>query len=180
MRPALLVINAGSSSLKFQVFETCENGLARDEDRPGRVFRGLFEGLGGSPHLVIRDRDGLIVAEDRPAVTRGCYGHEEALLTVAEWLRSHRGGYRLAAVGHRVVHGGLAHAAPVRVDETVLDGLERLVPLAPLHQPHNLEPIRIVRQQFPDLPQVACFDTAFHRAQPEIAQLFAIPGEMTR
>ena len=165
MRPALLVINAGSSSLKFQVFETCENGLARDEDRLGRVFRGLFEGLGGSPHLVIRDRDGLIVAEDRPAVTRGCYGHEEALLTVAEWLRSHRGGYRLAAVGHRVVHGGLAHAAPVRVDETVLDALERLVPLAPLHQPHNLEPIRIVRQQFPDLPQVACFDTAFHRAR---------------
>ena len=180
MRPALLVINAGSSSLKFQVFETCENGLARDEDRLGRVFRGLFEGLGGSPHLVIRDRDGLIVAEDRPAVVRGCFGHEEALLTVAEWLRSHRGGYRLAAVGHRVVHGGLAHAAPVRVDETVLDALERLVPLAPLHQPHNLEPIRIVRQQFPDLPQVACFDTAFHRAQPEIAQLFAIPGEMTR
>ncbi|GLS52922.1 acetate kinase [Methylobacterium gregans] len=179
MRAALLVLNAGSSSLKFQVFEACEEGPAPDEDRPRRVFRGLFEGLGGSPHLVIRDRDGLIVAEDSPAARRGRYGHEDALLAVAEWLRGHRGGYRLAAVGHRVVHGGRAHTAPVRVDDAVLDALDRLVPLAPLHQPHNLEPIRIVRRQFPDLPQVACFDTAFHHAQPEIAQLFAVPREMT-
>lgn len=177
MLPALLGLNAGSSSLKFQVFE--DDPVSGDGEAPRRIFRGLVEGLGGAPHLVIRGGDGRIVAEDRPAVPRGHYGHEEALLAVAEWLRGHRGGYRLAAVGHRVVHGGLTYAAPVRVDDAVFDALERLVPLAPLHQPHNLDPIRIVRRQFPDLPQVACFDTAFHCRQPEIAQLFAVPHEMT-
>ena len=107
MRPALLVLNAGSSSLKFQVFEDDEAAA------PQCIFRGLFEGIGGDPHLVIRSGDGLIVAEERPAATPGRYGHEEALLSVAEWLRGHRTGYRLAAVGHRVVHGGLDYAAPV-------------------------------------------------------------------
>src|SRR6185369_5067329 len=98
---------------------------------------------------------------------------------LAGWIGEHRGDYRLEAVGHRVVHGGLKFARPVPIDEPVLRELERLVPLAPLHQPHNLAPIRIVRERFPDLPQIACFDTAFHRSQPEIAQLFALPRVMT-
>src|SRR3954452_13838121 len=126
MIPVLLVLNAGSSSLKFQVFDLVEAA------NPHRVFRGLFEGLSGSPHLLIRDCAGTMVADeafrDTPA-----FGHEEALLRVAAWLRAHSGGFRLAAVGHRVVHGGLAYAKPVRVDAEVLEALERLVPLAPLH-----------------------------------------------
>ncbi|WP_132249277.1 acetate/propionate family kinase [Methylobacterium segetis] len=171
MVPVLLVLNAGSSSLKFQVFELGE------AEEPLRLFRGLFEGLGGSAHLLIRDGAGNAVADE--AFEGPGWGHEEALLHVAAWLRAHGSGLRLAAVGHRVVHGGLAYDAPVHVDAEVLENLERLVPLAPLHQPHNLEPIRILRQRFPDLPQIACFDTAFHRGQPEIAQLFALPHAMT-
>ena len=85
---------------------------------------------------------------------------------------------KLSAVGHRVVHGGEAHAGPALVDDAVLVELDKLVALAPLHQPHNLKPIRIVRRELPELPQVACFDTAFHRSQPEIAQMFALPREM--
>ncbi|ACA16069.1 acetate kinase [Methylobacterium sp. 4-46] len=171
MIPASLVLNAGSSSLKFQVFEPGEDGA------PRRLYRGLFEGLGSGPHMIVRDRAGAVVAD--ACFEAGGFGHEEALLQIAAWLRAHRSEHRLAAVGHRVVHGGTAHSSPVRVDDAVLEALERLVPLAPLHQPHNLEPIRVVRRQFPDLPQVACFDTAFHRGQPEVAQLFALPAEIS-
>jgi acetate kinase len=172
MIPVLLVLNAGSSSLKFQVFDLVE------AESPRRAFRGLFEGLGGSPHLLIRDGAGTMVTDEAVRDTPA-FGHEEALLHVAAWLRAHSRGFRLAAAGHRVVHGGMAHASPVRVDAEVLEALERLVPLAPLHQPHNLEPIRILQRRFPDLPQIACFDTAFHRNQPQIAQLFALPHAMT-
>ncbi|WP_336491896.1 acetate/propionate family kinase [Methylobacterium nigriterrae] len=172
MIPVLLVLNAGSSSLKFQVFE-----LGETED-PHRVFRGLFEGLGSSPRLLIRDSTGSVVTDDAFG-GEAAFGHEEALLRLAAWLREHSGGFHLAAVGHRVVHGGMAFCAPVRVDGDVLRALESLVPLAPLHQPHNLEPIRILRRRFPDLPQVACFDTAFHGSQPKIAQLYALPHAMT-
>jgi acetate kinase len=105
-------------------------------------------------------------------------GHEEALMHLVSWLRKHQAGRELAAIGHRIVHGGQFYSGPVLVDEAALQALETLVPLAPLHQPHNLEPIRIVRRRLPGLPQVACFDTAFHRGQPEIAQMFAIPREM--
>lgn len=171
MTPVLLVLNAGSSSLKFQVFE------AGGREDPGRLFRGLFEGLDGSARLLIRDSAGAVVADE--TVEAPAPGHEAALLHVAAWLRANSRDLRLAAVGHRVVHGGLDFAEPVRVDAAVLEALERLVPLAPLHQPHNLAPIRILQRRLPDLPQVACFDTAFHRAQPEIAQLFALPHAMT-
>jgi acetate kinase len=186
MIPAHLVLNAGSSSLKFQVFDAesfeAEN-IDVEDPRPGaadvphRLYRGRVEGLGGTPRFIVRDRDGAIVADERP--DGHAFGHEAALLHVAAWLRAHRGGHRLAAVGHRVVHGGIAYDAPVRVDDAVMRQLERLVPLAPLHQPHNLTPIRVVQRRFPELPQVACFDTAFHRGQPEVAQLFALPAEVT-
>ena len=94
------------------------------------------------------------------------------------WLREHQEGRKLVAIGHRVVHGGETYSGPVLVDEAVLQALEALVPLAPLHQPHNLEPIRIVRRRLPGMPQVACFDTAFHRTQSDIATMFALPREM--
>ncbi|MEA1833697.1 acetate/propionate family kinase [Methylobacterium durans] len=172
MMPVYLVLNAGSSSLKFQVF------ALGDADEPRRLYRGLFEGFGTAPRLLIRDGAGTLETDEHFG-DGSAFGHEDALLQVAEWLRAHGGGYRLAAAGHRVVHGGINYRAPVRVDAEVLRNLERLVPLAPLHQPHNLEPIRIIGQRFPDLPQVACFDTAFHRDQPEIAQLFALPHAIT-
>ena len=171
MAPVLLVLNAGSSSLKFQVFDAPEHGNAR------AVFKGLYEGLGGAARFVVRDADGAKLDEgswshqDGPA-------HDEALLHLVSWLRGHHGGRELAAVGHRVVHGGETYSGPVLIDDVVLRELERLVPLAPLHQPHNLTPIRIVREHLPDVPQVACFDTAFHRNQPEVAQMFALPLEV--
>ena len=94
------------------------------------------------------------------------------------WLRGHREGRELVGVGHRIVHGGEAFSGAVLVDDATIKTLEALIPLAPLHQPHNLEPVRIVRRRLPTIPQVACFDTAFHRRQPEIAQMFALPREM--
>jgi acetate kinase len=171
MMPALIVLNAGSSSLKFQVHDTPE------AEEPRVVYKGLFEGLGGAARFAVKDSDGKLLNEitwdsgDR-------IGHEEALMHLVTWLRQHQEGRKLAAIGHRVVHGGATFSAPVLIDEPVLQKLDTLVPLAPLHQPHNLEPIRIVRRRLPGLPQIACFDTAFHQTQPDIASLFALPREM--
>lgn len=171
-----IVLNAGSSSLKFQVFDV-------DGQNETPLFRGLFEGLSGdaagTPARVrIRDGTGVIVHDHAWAVTPG-EGHEQALDRLLGWARATLQGRRLAGIGHRVVHGGRDHAAPALVDDALLEALETLVPLAPLHQPHNLGPIRIIRRLLPDLPQVACFDTAFHRTQPELAQMFALPRAIT-
>jgi acetate kinase len=170
--PVFLVLNAGSSSLKFQAFD------AQVPDQLRRIYRGLFDNLGGSARFLIKDHASETVDEASWAESDK-FGHERALVHLSKWLREHRGDYRLAAVGHRVVHGGMHFAEPVLIDDQVLRALEELVPLAPLHQPHNLDPIKILRRLFPDLPQVACFDTAFHRSQPELAQLFALPRSMT-
>jgi acetate kinase len=106
-------------------------------------------------------------------------GHAGAIAHLIEFLEGYRDEYRLIAVGHRVVHGGLEFSLPVRVNAEVLARLEKFVPLAPLHQPHNLAPIRVIAEQAPLLPQVACFDTAFHRQQPDLAQMFALPPIVT-
>lgn len=172
MIPVFLVLNAGSSSLKFQVFE------AEEAAAPRRIYRGLFDGLGGAPRFVVKDDAGAVMTE-QSWTESDRFGHEQALGHLATWLRENRADYRLQAVGHRVVHGGTQYSAPVIVDQHVLHSLEQFIPLAPLHQPHNLEPIRILQRILPDLPQIACFDTAFHRRQPEIAQLYALPGAMT-
>ena len=171
MTPVYVVLNAGSSSLKFQVFE------AHDAEEPRVVFKGLFEGLGGPAHFVVKGADGAILDEMTWSAGDGV-GHEEALMHLVAWLRQHQEDRKLVAIGHRVVHGGEAFSSAVLVDETVLQSLETLEPLAPLHQPHNLEPIRIVRRRMPGMPQVACFDTAFHQGQSEIASMFALPREM--
>jgi acetate kinase len=171
MTPVLIVLNAGSSSLKFQVFESVDGA------EPRLVRRGLYEGLGGEAHFIVKDTGGAIVDE----MTWGSgdrLGHEEALMHLNSWLRQHQEGRKLVAIGHRVVHGGEAFSRPVLVDEAVIQRLQALVPLAPLHQPHNVEPIRIVRRRLPGVPQVACFDTAFHQSQSDIAGLFALPREM--
>jgi acetate kinase len=171
MTPVLIVLNAGSSSLKFQVFDT------EDDAEPQLVWKGLYEGLGESAHFLVKDTGGAVL-DDRTWSSGDRIGHEEALMHLVSWLRSHQEGRKLAAIGHRVVHGGQSFSGPVLVDDTVVQALEALVPLAPLHQPHNLEPIRIVRRRLPGLPQVACFDTAFHQTQSDIASLFALPREM--
>lgn len=170
-----LVINAGSSSLKFQVFESA--------DAQAPLFRGLFEGLAGSKdgspaRAVIKDGGGAVIHESAWAVAAG-KGHEEALQRLFAWGHDVIGRRAISGVGHRVVHGGARHSQPVRVTPELLDDLETLVPLAPLHQPHNLAPIHIIARMLPDLPQVACFDTAFHRGQPELAQRLALPREIT-
>src|SRR4051794_28685383 len=171
MTPVLIVLNAGSSSLKFQVFDM------PDEAEPRLAWKGLYEGLGGDAHFIVRDTNGAIL-DERSWDPGEELGHEEALMHLIAWLREHQEGRKLVAIGHRVVHGGAAFSSPVLVDESVLQSLEVLVPLAPLHQPHNLEPIRIVRRRLPGMPQVACFDTAFHQSQSEIASMFALPRAM--
>jgi acetate kinase len=126
---------------------------------------------------VARDSQGRVLAERSWGEGAGL-GHDGAIAHLADFLQSRSDGLELAAVGHRVVHGGAEHVRPVAVDRDVLAALEKFVPLAPLHQPHNLAPIRLMLEQRPGLPQVACFDTAFHASQPEIAFRFAIPAEL--
>jgi acetate kinase len=168
MSDAILVLNAGSSSIKFSLFEELT-----------LIARGQAEAIQTKPRFVARDAAGKQVAEKQwPADTK--LGHEGALAHIVDWLKATHGkDHRLGAVGHRVVHGGAEYAAPVRVDAAVLAKLERLVSLAPLHQPHNLAPIRALLGRSPGLPQVACFDTAMHRSNPPVAQMFALPIDLT-
>lgn len=171
MSTAILVVNAGSSSIKFVVFAERDGEL-------DPVVRGQIEGLYTAPRFVVRDGEGR-VQEEKSWGEGMRLGHDGAVAYLVEKLRGRGPGFELAAVGHRVVHGGTQYSAPVRVDAGVLAELEKLIPLAPLHQPHNLSPIRTLLAVRPDLPQVACFDTAFHRTQPALAQAFALPPEIT-
>ena len=170
MSDAILVLNAGSSSIKFLVF--AQRGGDLDP-----VVRGQIEGLNTSPRFVARGQDGATLAEK--AWGEGTsIGHDAAVAHITEFLRGHADGLELAAVGHRVVHGGMAYAEPVRLDAGVVGVLEKFIPLAPLHQPHNLAPICLLLERRPDLPQVACFDTAFHATNPDISRRFAIPQDL--
>jgi acetate kinase len=170
MTDAILVVNAGSSSLKFQVY-----AVERGESLTRRL-RGQVDGIGTRPQFVVRDVNGReVVREALPAET--VPDAAAAIAKAGEWLHAHAGALPIA-VGHRVVHGGPRYAAPVLVDDGLIAGLERLIPLAPLHQPANLAPIRALRMQYPRLPQVACFDTAFHRGHSELADRYAVPEEL--
>ncbi len=171
MQNVILVLNAGSSSIKFSLF-------ADHPDEPELRLRGQIEGLNTGPHFIARDTEGAPIDEYRWADGTQL-GHDGAVHHLVEFLRGFRDRYQLIAMGHRVVHGGLEFTQPVRVDDEVLAKLDKLSPLAPLHQPHNLAPIRTVAERAPHIPQVACFDTAFHRQQPEVAQLFALPRAIT-
>ncbi len=171
MSDAILVLNAGSSSLKFSVF--------LDGEPPTPILRGQLESILTEPHFTAKDRSGRVIAERKWQNGTGL-GHQGAVAFLFEWGRgSVLEGHRIRAAGHRVVHGGVRYEQPVRVDAGVLAALEDLVPLAPLHQPHNLAAIRAVAAAAPQLPQVACFDTSFHRTQPGVAQLFALPRSYT-
>ena len=163
----ILVVNAGSSSVKFQIFAVDSEG------RPGRQIRGQVDGIGSRPRLRATDATGEKLT-DRVFPIENVRDVPAALKVAGDWLRDERRITPLA-VGHRVVHGGPDFDRPVLVDQSVVTRLERYSALAPLHQPHNLAPIRTLLTNFPDLPQVACFDTAFHRAHGDLADHYAIP-----
>jgi acetate kinase len=170
MSDAIAVLNAGSSSIKFSLFAQAGADLEL-------TLRGQAEAIHSAPRFVAKDAAGATIATH--AWDKGTrLGHDGALEHIVAFVREKLQGQALAGVGHRVVHGGLEYARPVRMDRAVLDDLAQFVPLAPLHQPHNLTPIRLLLERQPSLPQVACFDTAFHRAQPELAQMFALPKEL--
>ena len=166
---SIAVLNAGSSSIKFALYESGSDGAV--------LFHGQVERLGQEPRLRVRNAAGEVVAER----TWGAAGldHHGATAEIMKVGRELLAGRPVLAFGHRVVHGGVEFAAPVRVDAGVMAKLAALVPLAPLHQPHNLAPIEAIAAAAPRLPQIACFDTAFHRSQPPIAQEFALPRDLT-
>ncbi|CAB3751584.1 acetate/propionate family kinase [Paraburkholderia solisilvae] len=175
MTDVILVLNAGSSSIKFRAYYV-EGDVADGE--LGLGLHGQVEALFSAPHFIAYDQHGAQVGEKHWG-DGAKLSHEDGIQTISDFLTSHRGDSRLIAVGHRVVHGGEKFAKSVLATPQVLDELDKLTPLAPLHQPHNLKPIRIVAAMHPHLPQVACFDTAFHRSQAELAQAFALPESIT-
>jgi acetate kinase len=167
----VLVLNAGSSSLKFCVYEIA------DRDTWQTLARGQIEGIGTAPRFSTRDEAGQPL-DDRPA--DGVADQSSALESLASWLRERFQDVRLLGVGHRVVHGGARYSGPVMVTPRVMQELRTLVPLAPLHQPHNLAAIDAVSDRLPGVPQVACFDTSFHRGHRAVVDILPLPAEIRR
>jgi acetate kinase len=166
----ILVVNAGSSSVKFQVFSV------EGEGRLKRQIKGQMDGIGSRPRLRASGPNGDPIA-DRAYPIETVPDVSAAMGIAGAWLREENN-ISPVAVGHRVVHGGPDHARPILIDHGVVGRLERYVSLAPLHQPHNLAPIRTILSNFPALPQVACFDTAFHRDHDALADHYAIPYQL--
>jgi acetate kinase len=164
---AVLVINAGSSSVKFQIFDVSAPRT------PQQLIKGQLDGIGSRPHLRAEGSDGASLI-DKAYAPELIADVSAAITATGDWLRETQA-FNFVAVGHRVVHGGPKYDRPILVDAQVLADLERYIPLAPLHQPNNLASIRAMLARRPDLPQVACFDTAFHRAHSAVAEHFAIP-----
>ena len=162
----ILVVNAGSSSVKFQIFGMGGGALSR-------LVKGQIDGIGTRPRLLAKAHDGSSLI-DRNYASNEVPDVPAAIAVVAAWLRETQS-FNLIAVGHRVVHGGPKYDRPVLIDQEVVAGLDQYVSLAPLHQPNNLAPIRTLLKHRPELPQVACFDTAFHHGHSAVADHFAIP-----
>jgi acetate kinase len=169
MSGCIAVINAGSSSVKFALYVASSNA--------DTLFSGQIEGIGVNPRLNVKDaKGGTLIERTWPA---DGFNHDAATLEILTTARALVSGTPVEGIGHRVVHGGMKFDAPIRLDRDVLAELAELEPLAPLHQPHNLAPIRTIFDAAPHIPQVACFDTAFHRSQPYVAQSFALPRRFT-
>jgi len=171
MPDAIAVLNAGSSSLKFSVFEERGNDFEL-------IVRGQAEGLYTAPRFAARNAAGKLLSEKSWGDGVNL-GHEGALEHLVAFLRTQHADHRLAGIGHRVVHGGSEYTQPVRLNAAILSALEKYIPLAPLHQPHNLAPIRSLLERSPQLPQVACFDTSFHSGAPPVSHAFALPKTIT-
>lgn len=164
MNDAILVLNAGSSSIKFALYPI--------DVESGAALRGQVDSIGASPALTARRRDGTAITGPKlPAAAKA----EECLIRLVGWLRERLVDHRVVGAGHRIVHGGEHLSAPVRIDADVVAALEALVPLARTHEPYELAAIKALATANPGLPQVACFDTAFHSTQPEVAQRFGLP-----
>jgi acetate kinase len=169
MAQCIAVVNAGSSSVKFGIYDI-------EGDEP-LLLRGAVEQIGVSPTLSASDEDGRELAS-REFPAEG-FGHREAMNAISALVREQLPGSTVEGIGHRVVHGGSEFAAPVIVTPEIIAKLKSLSPLAPLHQPHNLAPIEATAEQVPAVSQVACFDTAFHQTQPALAYTFALPHELS-
>lgn len=167
MKNDILVLNSGSSSIKFGLYEGGDARLPL-------LGHGQIEGIGDTARLRAFDSNGELLA-DQPLGDG--LDHGQAMTALVDWGKQHEATHDIGAVGHRVVHGGTLFGGPVRVDPNVLAELGKLNPLAPLHQPHNLAGIQALAELEPALPQVACFDTAFHHNLPQLAQRFALPRE---
>jgi acetate kinase len=165
-----LVLNAGSSSLKFCTYRSTAQDVWQLE------ARGQVDGIGSSPRFVAKDAQGTRLLDTE--LDRSVRDARAALEQLAAWLRERLGAARVTGVGHRVVHGGPRYSLPTIVTPAVIDELRTLVPLAPLHQPYNIAAIEAVAERLPDVPQVACFDTGFHRTQPPLAELVPLPAEL--
>jgi acetate kinase len=163
----LFVVNAGSSSIKFKLYRVIGDDIAL-------VFGGAVDGIGTRPRLKAKDHVGETLIE-RSYAADEVANSSQAQRIIADWVGGEMKDAQLIGIGHRVVHGGPVYSAPVLVDDAVMRTLETFIPLAPLHQLSNLDPIRVLRERRPDLPQVACFDTAFHRGHPELSDRFALP-----
>ncbi|WP_374343380.1 acetate/propionate family kinase [Azonexus sp.] len=172
MKQGILTINAGSSSIKFALFPLARPISARAE------VHGQIDGIGtAATRMDAYDKSGERVAEQ--PIPGDKVSHDQAFDALLKWFLEAYTGWHIIAVGHRVVHGGERYSKPTLIDPTVLEHLTGFIPLAPLHQPHNVAGIRALGNLLPNVPQIACFDTAFHRTQPEVAQLFGLPRSLT-
>lgn len=168
MNDAVLTLNAGSSSIKFALFTYADEIPGTPE-----IF-GQIDGIGARTHLKVKDKSGKVVDDvDLPVPESG--RHRAALSFLVDWLGKQPNAWRIVAVGHRVVHGGDRYSQPVRIDDETLAVLNSFAPLAPLHQPHNIAGIEAMSAALERIPQVACFDTAFHRSQPSLVQMLPLP-----
>ena len=172
MKKGILTINAGSSSIKFALYEL-NGGLA---DKPS--LSGQIDGIGASAKLIAKDPNGKHEIELQLSGEQEAQ-HQASLDFLLTWIQEHQTGTELVAVGHRVVHGGELFSAPMAIGPTTVEQLEQFITLAPLHQPHNLNGIKAIAKLLPSVHQVACFDTAFHRSNPPVAQAFAIPRALS-
>jgi len=172
MKQGILTINAGSSSIKFALFP-----LARPIS-PDAEVSGQIDGIGtNATKMVAKDNAGKKIADQ--AIAGEQVSHDLAFDALLKWFMATHAGWEIVAVGHRVVHGGERYSQPTVVDDTVLGHLTSFIPLAPLHEPHNVAGIRALQALLPGVPQIACFDTAFHRSQPDVAQTFGLPRALS-
>jgi len=172
MQNAILIINAGSSSLKAAGY------VAGGAKEPALLGKGKIQGIGTAPRFTVYNEGGIVI-DEHEWPDGNSVKHADCIEYMIDWIHTHAKNIKVVAAGHRVVHGGMHFFGPTLIDEKVMADLEALVPLAPLHQPHNLAAIRALAELDPSLPQVACFDTAFHRTQPSVAGMFALPRSLT-
>ena len=169
---AILTINAGSSSIKFALFPLSQT------ISPEAEVSGQIDGIGADvTKLIAKNRDGEKIADQVIAGEK--VSHDLAFDALLKWFQATQSGWQIVAVGHRVVHGGERYSKPTLIDDVVLGHLIGFIPLAPLHEPHNVAGIKALQALLPNVPQIACFDTAFHRSQPEVAQSFGLPRALS-